>query len=161
MSGMVHRFFRKKSRAFNDLLVIFLLAILVFGVSARFDIFTMLIAWVARHDTWQLDEVFTVALFLVAAFAIYARRRHLELREQIRRRQQVEAEKALLLPELESALADVSNLKRLLPICSHCKKIRDAKGYWIDVDDYLEFHYQTRLDGGLCPECAKKMYGGG
>jgi len=160
MRSGIFRVFRNRSKAFSDLVVIIFFGLLVFGVSAWFDVFTIVIGWIARHDTRQLDEVFTVALFLVVAFAVYAWRRHRELLEQIRRRERAEAEKARLVPELQNALADVSSLKRLLPICSRCMKIRVDKGYWIQVDQYMELHYQTRLDGGLCPECAKEMYGG-
>jgi hypothetical protein len=154
MSG----FFRQRSQAFKDLFIIIVLALLIFGVSAWFDVFNSIIGWIYRHDTWQLDELFTVALFLVVACALYGYRRYRELREQIHRRKEAEAEKARLVPRLENALADVSTLKKLLPICSHCMKIRDQQGDWIQVDAYMELHYQTRLDGGLCPECARKAY---
>ncbi len=123
--------------------------------------FTWILAWISRHDTWEFHELFSVAMFLVVAFAVYAWRRNRELREQIRRREKAEAEKAILVPELENALANVSKLTKLLPICSHCMKIRDPAGYWVQVDQYMEVHYQTRLDGGLCPDCARKIYGNG
>ncbi len=145
----------------RDLLAVLLLALIVFGVSARFDIFDWVLGWLSRHDTWELHEIFTVTIFLVIAFPVYAWRRNRELKEQIRRRERAEAEKALLVPELENALADVSKLKKLFPICSRCMKIRDTTGYWVQVDQFMEVHYHTRLDGGLCPDCARRIYGNG
>ncbi len=155
------RFLQAKNKASRDLLVIALLAILLFSISAWLDIFDMILKWIYRHDNWEFHELFTVAPFLIVAFAVFAWRRNRELAEQIRRRKKAEAEKAILVPELESALADVSRLKRLLPTCSRCRRIRDSSGYWLQVDQFMEVHLQTRLDGGLCPDCAREIYGNG
>lgn len=154
----VLEYFLKKPRAFKDLVVIVVLAVIVFAISAAFDIFNMIITLVYRHDTWQLDEVFALALFLVVATAIYARRRHNELVVQVRRREEAEAEKARLVPELENALADVARLRKLLPICSSCKRVRDDGGSWSQVEVYIESHFLARLDDGMCPDCARKLY---
>jgi hypothetical protein len=90
---------------------------------------------------------------------MYAWRRHRELKVQTFRREEAEAETARLVPRLESALADVSLLRQLLPICSSCKRVRDERGDWSEVGIYMENHYRTRVDTGLCPECAKGLYG--
>jgi hypothetical protein len=161
MKARVARHFLAGSRSSRDLGIIFTLAIIVFAISANFDLFNKVISWVYRHDTWQLDELFTVAVCLVFAIAFYAWRRHRELVVQIRGRQQAEAARARLIPELETALADASQLRKLLPICSSCKRVRDAKGYWSHVEDYLEVNLQARLDGGLCPDCAREFYADG
>jgi hypothetical protein len=152
-------FLRRKSKAYGDRLVIALLSLLIFALSAWFDVFDNIIGWIYRHDNWELDELFTVSVFLVLALSVYAWRRHREIVAEMRMRKQAEAEKALLIPELESARADVSALRRLLPICSRCKRIRDGNGYWSRVEEYMEIHYHTRMDDGLCPNCAKEVYG--
>jgi hypothetical protein len=158
--GSVERFGRKP-KSVQDIVVIAILAILVFAFSAAFDIFNAVIAWVYRHDTWQLDELFSVSIFLVVAMGFYAWRRNRELTEQIRRREQAEAEKAHLIPELETALADVYALKKLLPFCISCRRVREDSGYWNQVEEYLESHFSTRFDDGLCPDCARRFYGNG
>jgi PAS domain S-box-containing protein len=53
---------------------------------------------------------------------------------------------------------EMEKLRNLLPICSCCKKIRDDRGRWQDVDSYLFEHSDTRFSHGLCPECTKKLY---
>ncbi len=161
MKSAILQFLLPKSKASGDLLVIAALAILLFAVSVSFDIFDMILNWIYRHDNWEFHELFTVAPFLIVAFAFYAWRRNRELTEQIRRTKRAEAEKAVLVPELESALADVSRLKKLLPTCSRCRRIRDSSGYWLQIDQFMEVHLQTRLDGGLCPDCAREIYGNG
>lgn len=153
--------FRKKPKLFQDLVIMTILAILVFAFSATFDVFNAIIGWVYRHDTWQLDEFFSVSIFLVVAMGVYAWRRNRELTEQIRRREEAEAEKAHLLPELETALADVHALKKLLPFCTSCRRVREDSGYWNQVEEYMVSHFSTKLDDGLCPDCARRFYGNG
>ncbi len=60
--------------------------------------------------------------------------------------------------ELKEALSKVKQLSGLLPICSHCKKIRDDKGYWKQIEVYIDQHSEASFSHGLCPECAKELY---
>ena len=46
----------------------------------------------------------------------------------------------------------------LLPICAGCKKIRDDKGYWNQVEGYIQNHSEARFSHGMCPDCMKKWY---
>jgi hypothetical protein len=59
--------------------------------------------------------------------------------------------------ELEEALSKV--LSEYLPICMHCKGIKDENGAWTKLESYLTARTKTRLSHGLCPECAQKHYG--
>jgi HAMP domain-containing protein len=61
--------------------------------------------------------------------------------------------------ELEDALAKVSVLRGLLPICSACKKVRDDQGYWHQVEQFVSRHSGARFSHGLCPACAIELYG--
>ena len=58
--------------------------------------------------------------------------------------------------ELEAALAHVKTLSGLLPICSSCKKIRDDRGYWSQVETYVQKHTEATFTHSLCPECTGK-----
>jgi hypothetical protein len=60
--------------------------------------------------------------------------------------------------ELEEALSNVKTLSGMLPICASCKKIRDDKGYWTQVETYISKHSETVFSHGICPDCAKKAY---
>ena len=60
--------------------------------------------------------------------------------------------------KLEEALAKVKKLSGLLPICASCKKIRDDKGYWKQIEAYIRDHSEVEFSHGICPECAKKLY---
>ena len=68
----------------------------------------------------------------------------------------MEGERNLLIHRLQDALENVRTLSGMLPICSYCKKIRDDKGYWEQVDSYISKHTDTVFSHGMCPECAEK-----
>jgi hypothetical protein len=59
---------------------------------------------------------------------------------------------------LEHAFAHIKTLRGLVPICSHCKKIRDDAGFWTKLESYLTEHTEARLSHGLCPECLRTHY---
>ncbi len=71
-------------------------------------------------------------------------------------RKQSEEEREKLFLELRDALANVKTLSGLVPICASCKKIRDDKGYWEQVESYIMKHSDAVFSHGFCPECAKK-----
>ena len=60
--------------------------------------------------------------------------------------------------DLQKALDEIKMLRRILPLCSFCKKVRNDKGYWEQVDIYLEKHTMTNISHGVCPDCMKKHY---
>jgi len=58
--------------------------------------------------------------------------------------------------ELQEALSHIKTLRGLLPICSYCKKIRDDKNYWQQVESYVASHSDAQFSHGICPECYRK-----
>ena len=58
--------------------------------------------------------------------------------------------------ELEEALANVKMLQGLLPICLYCKKIRDDRNYWQQLDKYVADHTEARFSHGICPDCYER-----
>jgi CheY-like chemotaxis protein len=59
---------------------------------------------------------------------------------------------------LAQALANIKTLSGLVPICAGCKKIRDDKGYWSQVETYIAEHSDAKFSHGICPECSRKYY---
>ena len=74
-------------------------------------------------------------------------------------RKQYEHEREKLIKELQDALAKVKKLSGLLPICASCKKIRDDKGYWNQIETYIREHSEAEFSHGICPDCGKELYG--
>ena len=60
--------------------------------------------------------------------------------------------------ELKVALTEVKTLRGMLPICSYCKKIRDDKGYWNQIESYIWEHSEAEFSHSICQECAKEHY---
>ncbi len=69
-----------------------------------------------------------------------------------------EEERERLISELQKALNEVKTLRGLIPICANCKKIRDDKGFWTQVESYIQAHSDATFSHGLCPECFEKLY---
>jgi hypothetical protein len=59
---------------------------------------------------------------------------------------------------LSDYLSEIKLLRGILPICSFCKKIRDAEGNWSDVDAYVSKHSEAQFSHSFCPECGKLHY---
>jgi PAS domain S-box-containing protein len=73
-------------------------------------------------------------------------------------RKWLEEDKQKLLVKLQEALSQVKTLGGLIPICSACKKIRDDKGYWQQVEHYIQTHTDATFTHGVCPDCIPKLY---
>jgi len=69
-----------------------------------------------------------------------------------------EEEKIRLVQELQVSTSKVNTLTGLLPICASCKKIRDDKGSWNVLEQYIRDHSEAQFSHGLCPECAKRYF---
>ncbi|HSM92027.1 MAG TPA: PAS domain S-box protein [Anaeromyxobacteraceae bacterium] len=78
--------------------------------------------------------------------------------QDITERKQSEVERERLIGELKAALADVKTLRGLLPICAHCKKIRDDRGYWNRIETFIRERSDAQFTHGICPDCAKRFF---
>ncbi len=102
----------------------------------------------------------TISIFALVAVvfewrtrSLKAQQRHLE-REVTHRTAELNRQKV----ELEKALSKVKQLGGLLPICSSCKKIRDDKGYWNQIETYISEHSEADFSHSLCPDCLQQLY---
>mgnify|MGYP001339112195 CR=1 FL=1 len=59
---------------------------------------------------------------------------------------------------LNNYISQIKVMRGLLPICANCKKIRDDKGYWKQVEVYIQEHSEADFTHSICPDCAKKLY---
>jgi len=74
-------------------------------------------------------------------------------------RKRAEEERERVIVELQDALAKIRTLHGLIPICASCKKIRDDKGYWNQIELYIREHSEAEFTHSVCPDCARKLYG--
>jgi len=81
---------------------------------------------------------------------------------QLKRTEDALKQKTIILEEtnkkLKDALNQIKTLRGLLPICANCKKIRDDKGYWTQIESYISDHSEAEFSHSICPDCAKELY---
>jgi hypothetical protein len=127
-----------RGRGSKDLIVILAITTLsIAGVSALhgFDKFAQ---WQERNGLVRIDELILLVTVGILALAVFSYRRWRELQE---------------------AFPTVKTLRGLLPICASCKKIRDDKGYWNQLEVYIQDNFGAKITHGMCPDCAKRLYG--
>ena len=139
-----------RSRAIRDGYVILASSVILYIVAATFQFFNKIVAWLYEHQAYELDELITVGIFLLFAGAIFVWRRRNELIAEIRERERIERERTRL-------IAEVKTLNGLLPICAWCKRIRDDKGYWNQLEAYISSHTDAEFTHGICPDCLSKV----
>lgn len=100
--------------------------------------------------------LFTITgVFLSLIIALITIRR---FNYSMKRYREAEEEQERLILELQKALSEVKTLSGFLPICASCKKIRDDRGYWNQIESYIRTHSDVEFSHSLCPECAQKLY---
>ena len=127
------------------------------------------------YPMWYAFAVLSGLLLFTALSAFYMRRKilytaeieqrvvqqaqtNIQLEKEIGERSAAEAQRDKTIVDLKKALDEVKTLRGILPICSYCKKVRDDKGYWEQVDVYIYKHSQADISHGICPACAKKHF---
>jgi ligand-binding sensor domain-containing protein len=98
------------------------------------------------YQTYWFDGLMLVALGGVV-FGVF----RLRIRRLLKREKELET-------RVHEALANIKMLSGLIPICANCKKIRDDKGYWDQIEGYIQTHSEATFSHGICPDCAKKLY---
>ncbi len=76
----------------------------------------------------------------------------------ISHRKKSEKEREELIQRLRDSLAEIRTLRGILPICSFCKKVRDDRGYWQQVDIYIKEHSEADISHSICPDCMKNNF---
>ena len=134
-----------------ELSVVAALGIVVFIFASRYDVLEYLVDTSRNHEDWELDEFLPVAVYLIIALSIFSSRRWLEVRKsELLLKQKNE--------ELSEALSEIRHLRGILPICANCKKIRDDKGYWHQVESYIQEHSLAEFSHSICPDCLNQLY---
>jgi PAS domain S-box-containing protein len=119
----------------------------------------------AGHLTWESRHVRSDgSVFDVGVDALAVRDQSGAVRYRvvtvgdISGRKAADREREKLLSDLQEALGNVKMLSGLIPICGSCKKIRDDRGYWTQVEQYVMQHSEARFSHGICPDCLKRDF---
>ena len=60
--------------------------------------------------------------------------------------------------QLSDYINEIKTLRGFIPICMHCKKMRDDENYWQSIEEYFQAHSEIEFSHGICPDCAEKYY---
>lgn len=134
-------FYKRFARHSEQNFILFANHCLLFGASAILFNFSKI--WDFEWWVWHAMRLFA---YVVAIFLIY------------RIYKNVARQKEILITELQDAMKNIRVLRGFLPICASCKKIRDDKGYWSQIESYISKHSEARFSHGVCPECTRKLY---
>lgn len=119
--------------------------------ASKYDVIEVFVRFSRKHEEWELDEilmVFVVLVIFAVVFGVRHRRDLISLNRDVTRKNE----------ELQAAISEIKQLKGIIPICANCKKIRDDKGYWHQVEVYIGEHSAAEFSHGLCPDCVKKLH---
>ncbi len=105
----------------------------------------------------QFTSRFMSVYFIISVLACWFEylRQHYRTGMEIQH-QRLLAERAAL----QEALSKVKQLSGMLPICACCKKVRDDRGYWRQLEVYIRDHSEAEFSHGLCPDCGERLYPG-
>jgi|GEM_PF-1484433 len=115
-------------------------------------------------DTFDELVALAISLFMASGLAFIAplfltiKRSEEVLRIANAKAAEEKTAREKLINELQEALAKIRTLKGLIPICASCKKVRDDKGYWQQVEVYIRDHSEAEFTHGLCPDCFQRLY---
>jgi hypothetical protein len=132
----------------------------------RVDSFIMLLEGIVVTPSLILFEVIGLVtsvlmlagIFMIRPLFLSITRSEEEARNSNTRLNALSQEQEQLIGDLQDALENIRTLKGMLPICASCKKIRDDKGYWNQLESYIRDHTDVEFSHGICPECARTLY---
>ena len=107
---------------------------------------------VRRRDGQLVDVEVSASAIVVDGRVVGSR----DILRDITDRKKAEAEREKLIRELQDSVARIRTLSGLLPICAGCKKIRNDKGYWTQIESYLTEYAAAEFTHSLCPDCAAR-----
>ena len=110
---------------------------------------------------WEFRNTINNRWYDIRDRAIYwvdGRLARLEIATDITTRKKHEDEREQLIAQLQKSLEEIELLQKIVPICSHRKKIRDDKGFWNQVEEYVTRHTGAKFSHSICPTCMEQHF---
>jgi len=139
-----------KSALMNTILIIFVVSIVSEGVGIL-----ILYQTNTHHRYTVLFDLMLIVILLIPILYFFVYR---PLNTNMNEIDRLSREKENKIDELKTALNEIKTLRGIIPICSSCKKIRDDKEHWNQIEMYIQEHSDAEFSHGICPECAEKLY---
>jgi hypothetical protein len=114
-------------------------------------------------EIWEshvMTIAFSAIIACITSFIVLRRFKSMNVALSLKKEESdmLHAELTGKVAELQDALANIKTLSGLLPICASCKRIRDDKGSWKQIEEYIASHSEADFSHGICPDCAHRLY---
>ena len=138
-------------RSLRDALVVAVLGVVSYWTFRSYDALEKIVEFSAKYEALEIDELVSTAIVMVACLVWFSIRRAKEANTAMVGLAETNA-------SLQEALSEIKTLRGILPICLHCKRIRDEHGNWQLFEDYITEHSHADFSHGLCERCLKERY---
>ncbi len=139
---------------------LFMIALQFFVFFILFLLEYLMPSWVVHYRSYS-QQFFDMVIFLCMSLIIVTTIVHIVFMHYIREKEIKENLLSQTIKDkekIEKAFLEIKQLQGIIPICSSCKRVRNDKGYWEQVENYIHNHSEAEFTHGLCPECIKKLY---
>jgi len=134
-----------------ELAIIALILFLSFLLFSQFDVLEKIVKLAAEYEHYEADEIISTLIVLSFCMIWFSYRRW---RETFQALAVIETKNN----EIQNALDTIKKLEGIIPICMHCKDIRDDTGSWQQPEKYISEHTDAKFSHGLCKKCTVIHY---
>lgn len=139
------------SRTIIELIIIAFILVISFLVFSKYDALEKIVSFSSKYESYEIDEIISTSIVLLIYLVFFS---FMKLRKVIKITTILHERNK----ELKASLNDIKILKGVIPICMHCKGIRDDKGAWNILEKYISEHSNAQFSHGICEKCLKKHY---
>jgi hypothetical protein len=129
-----------------ELAIIALILILSFLLFSQFDVLEKIVQLLAEYEHYEADGIISTLIVLSFCMTWFSYRRWPETLQTLT----IIKEKN---NEIQNALDTIKKLEGIIPICMHCKDIRDDTGSWQQLEKYISEHTDAKFSHGICKKC--------
>lgn len=135
-----------------ELCVIVLILIFSFFLFGKIDLLESIVEFSAEYEEYEVDEIVSTTMVLAVCLLIFSFRRW---RETTKLLKAMEVQNK----ELRIAKETIKRIEGIIPICMHCKQIRDDNGAWHQLEKYIGENSDAEFSHGICDKCMEKHLG--
>ena len=135
---------QRTTKAISDVKIIALISVVSYFIFGQYDVLEKIVEFSAQYEEYEVDELISTLIVFSFGMMWFSLRRWRETMKYNK--------------ELQHALSTLRKLEGILPICMHCKEIRDEHGSWNQIETYISEHSEAQFSHSVCDKCLKKHY---
>jgi len=138
-------------KLYLELIIISIILLFSFLIFSKYDVLEKIVGLSSKYEKYEIDEIISTLIVFAICMAWFSFRRWRETLTTI-----TILEKKNI--EVVSSLEAIKILEGVIPICMHCKEIRDEDGAWNQLEKYISEHSEAKFSHGICGKCKEKHY---